>query len=87
MNSYVQLICLIFSFVYGIFLFYFNQFNYRIFQNKNIILKVIGSVLYINNVTLLYIYFLYKINYGILHIYFILLIVLGYFYSSVKKRK
>ncbi len=87
MNSYVQLICLILSFGYGILLYYFNQFNYRIFINKNIVLKIIGSLLYVNNATLLYIYLLYRINSGILHIYFILFIVLGYIFSSVKKRK
>lgn len=87
MNSYVQVICLVVSFLYGIILYYLNTFNYRILRNKNIVVKVCGSILYILNATLLYILFLYKINYGMLHIYFILFMIFGYVLISVKKRK
>lgn len=87
MNSYIQLICLVVSFLYGILLYYCNNINYRLFKDKNILLRSIGGILYINNMALLYIGFLYNINFGIMHIYFILFIVLGYVFVSVKKRK
>jgi len=87
MNSYVQLFCLIVSFLYGILLYYLNMFNYKILKGKNILVKILGSILYILNVSLLYILFLYKINYGVLHIYFVLFMILGYIGISVKKRK
>lgn len=87
MNSYVQFICLIVSFVYGIFLYYGNKINVRIISNKNVLLKIFISVLYVFNISLLYVGFLYKINGGILHIYFVLLIIIGYVLTCVKKRK
>lgn len=87
MNSYVQLSCLIVSFLYGIFLYYCNQFNIIIINNKSLIFKLIISMFYVFDITLFYLLFLYKINGGILHIYFILLIILGYIFVCVKKRK
>lgn len=63
------------------------MFNYKILKGKNILVKILGSILYILNVSLLYILFLYKINYGVLHIYFVLFMILGYIGISVKKRK
>lgn len=87
MNSYVQCICLIVSFIFGILLYYGNKFNIRIIRNKNILIKLILSVFYIFNMSMLYVLFLYKINSGILHIYFVLLIIIGYVFMCVKKRK
>lgn len=87
MNSYVQLICLIGSFLYGCLLYYTNKFNEKILQNKSIIFRIICRLLYVNNMALLYILFLYRMNSGILHIYFVLFIFFGYLIMSVKKRK
>lgn len=87
MNSYVQCICLIVSFLFGILLYYGNMFNTIIIRNKNILIKLILSVFYIFNMSMLYVLFLYKINSGILHIYFVLLIIIGYVFMCVKKRK
>lgn len=87
MNSYVQFVCLVVSFLYGILLYYLNKFNYTFLRKKGILVKVVGSGLYLLNVILLYILFLYKINSGMLHIYFILFMILGYAFISVKKRK
>ncbi len=84
MNSYVQLILIIFSFFYGYWLFNFNQFNIRVFKNKNLLIKLVGNMLYINTVTLLYLFVLYKLNSGELHIYFVLLLIIGYVIGSVK---
>lgn len=87
MNSYIQLFCLVVSFLYGIFLYYANKFNVKVIDNKCILLKIIISMLYLFNISLLYVCFLYKINGGILHIYFVVLIILGFVLTCVKKRK
>jgi len=87
MDSYTQLGCLVVSFLYGIMLFWLNNLNYKILCDKNKFVNIIGSILYIINVSLIYISFLYKFNNGILHIYFVLFIILGYIFISVKKRK
>lgn len=87
MHSYIQFVCLLVSFIYGIFLYYGNFLNTKIINNKNILFKFIISLLYIFNMSLLYVCFLYKINGGVLHIYFVLLIIIGYIFTCVKKRK
>ncbi len=85
MNSYIQLISLIISFIYGIVLYYLNLFNIKKFNNKNIIIKSLIYILYLFDISLLYVCILYKLNNGILHIYFILCILLGYGIVCVKK--
>ena len=87
MDSYIQLISLIGSFIYGILLYYCNRFNYNIIVKKSIIGKLLISILYLFNVSLLYVCFLYKLNSGFLHVYNILFIVIGYIIFSVKRRK
>ena len=86
MSSYVQLFCLIFSFLYGMFIYVFNKLNLSIIRNKNILVKLLISILYVFNASLLYVVILYIFNNGIIHIYFILFILLGYG-ICVKKRK
>lgn len=78
MNSYIQLFCLVFSFIYGIVICLLNNFNYKLLRNKNIFLKLFISCLYIFDISLLYIVILYMVNDGILHIYFVLLMIFGY---------
>lgn len=73
--------------MYGMLLNILNLFNIKLIKDKPLLIKIIISILYILNVTLLYILFLYKLNYGVLHIYFILLIIMGYIFGTVKKRK
>ena len=87
MSSYVQLLCLLISFIYGFILYKLNYFNYKILKNKFIIFRIILYLLYILDLSILYIVILYKINKGILHIYFVIMIILGFIISSVKKRK
>ena len=87
MNSYVQLISLFSSFVYGIALYYLNNLNTRLIKNKNIISKIIISCLYIFNVSLLFVCFLYWLNNGLLHLYHILFMLTGYVIIVVKRRK
>lgn len=87
MSSYIQLICLIVSFCYGACINYANRFNLKLIRNKMIISKFIIVLLYIFNMSLLYVVFLYKINDGMLHHYFVLFIILGYYFIDVKKRK
>lgn len=84
MNSYVQLILMIFSFCYGNLIFVTNRLQEKLFKHKNLIIRLIGNILYINIMALFYLLVLYKLNCGSLHIYFILLIFSGYIVKSVK---
>lgn len=87
MSSWIQLICLIFSFFYGMFISFFNEIHYSLIKNKIWLFKIISSCLYVYLISLLYVYVLYRINFGVIHIYFIILLLIGFFVSCVKKRK
>ena len=87
MNAYIQLICLFFSFLYGVIIYYLNIFSLHMVKKKNIISKIFLYVLYLNLISVIYIYTLFLLNGGVLHIYFILLIIIGYIFTCVKKRK
>jgi hypothetical protein len=87
MSSYIQFISLIGSFVYGICLFYLYTFNIKVIKNYSIVLKFMVSLLFLFNVSLIYVCFLYMINGGVLHLYNIIFLLLGTLSISVKKRK
>lgn len=87
MNSYVQFISLLSSFIYGVVLYYLNNLNTRLIKNKNIPSKIIISCLYVFNVSLLFVCFLYWLNNGLLHVYNILFMLTGYVIIAVKRRK
>lgn len=87
MNSYLQLVCLLFSFFYGIFINSIIIFNRNIIDKIRVYFKIIITMLFIDNVSLLYIIIMYKLNNGVIHFYFYIMIVLGYVVACVKKRK
>ena len=87
MNSFLQLICLVFSFLYGLFLYFILDINNRICFKFNIFFIFIIGVLIINNLSLLYIFILYKLNKGVFNIYFLIFIVIGFGLKYVNKRK
>lgn len=87
MNSYIQLISLVSSFIYGILLYYLNKLNWNIIKKKKIFFKIVISILYIFNMSLLYVCFLYWLNSGVLHVYNILFMLTGYIIITVKMRK
>lgn len=87
MNSYIQLIVILFSFGYGFILYYVNIFHDRLLCGRTLFSKCIITILYCNIIALVYLLFLFKVNNGMLHFYFILSFIVGYLISSVKKRQ
>ena len=79
MDVKIQLICILISFLYGLFINITFRLNYKINQNKNILTHIIIDLLYVYIIVLLYTLVIYNINDGIFYIYFLLLILLGYF--------
>ena len=79
MSLKLQIISLIVSFIYGVIFYYQLNFNYKIVYNEKVIIKVLGTFIFIIANALLYFYILLRINNGIVHIYCLLTLVLGYF--------
>ena len=77
MSIRLQLICFVVSFIYGIFINWFDRFNKRFLDNTNYFSKIIIYMLISFLIVIGYIDIFYFINKGIFHIYFIILLILG----------
>ena len=87
MNSYVQLICLVLSLFYGLFIYLVFNICNKMVKNKNVVIKFLVNSLLIIIMSFLYVFLIYKINCGIISPYFYLLILFGFVLPYVKKRK
>ena len=77
----LQIYSIVYSFCYGIFLFFLLEINYRLIYNENIVIKFIFTFFFAVFNTLLYFIGLKRINNGIVHMYFLFIILLGYILS------
>ena len=77
MNLKIQIISLVFSFVFGAFFGILINLNYKLIFNKNIKIRIVGTFSFVLDISLLYFFIIEKINYVILHIYFLLILLLG----------
>ena len=78
MNILIQLICIIVSFLYGVFINLFIRFNKRVIINSNLLYEIIYRLITTFLLVVLYIVIIYKINNGIFHEYFLITMLLGY---------
>ena len=69
-----QILSLVFSFVYGLFLAFVYNFNYNLLFNKTKVFKIILNLLLVLDLVLIYFILIKKINGGIIHPYFYFLI-------------
>ena len=89
MNSYIQLISFLVSFLYGIFFYLLTRFNKYILVNRKLFFKFFITLIFIIDIVILYIYILYKINHGYFHLYFLITVIIGFlvthvFYPKIK---
>ena len=82
MNINIQLICILVSFLYGVFIRVLIHINMIINKQNNKIIHIIIDLLFVYIITLLYTIVIYKINNGIFHIYFLALILIGFIASK-----
>lgn len=81
MNARIQIICLLVSFFFGVFLFFLYKLNLAIIKNKKRFYKSLITMLFVYNIVLLYIIIIFKINNGNFHIYFFFMMILGTFFT------
>ena len=87
MNYKIQLISFLFSFIFGIFFNLVSKLNYKIVAKYPKLLRYIITMVFILDVSLLYVICMYRINYGVIHIYFILVLFIGFFCASLYGKK
>ena len=78
MNLKVQIITLVFSFLYGSFFSFLLTIQYRFIYVKEKWFQYCFTILFVLVMTFLYFLILRKINYGILHPYAFLSMIVGY---------
>ncbi len=83
MTSYIQIISFLISFIYGIFFYLLSRFNKYILDNKNKLITLIITTIFIIDIVILYIYIIYKINHGYFHIYFLITVIIGFSLTNI----
>lgn len=89
MDLIVQIISMIFSFLFGIFLYFMFIINYKYLFIKRYRLKMLYYMSMFLFVSIFYFIVLKYINNGILHLYFLLLLIFGFLvsYNFCKKKR
>ena len=87
MDYKIQIISFIFSFIFGGFFYITSVLNYHFITKYPKIFKYLITLVYILDIALLYILFMYKINYGVIHIYFVIVLFLGFYVASIYSKK
>lgn len=82
-----QIISLLFSLFYGLFMSFLTTINYKIFFSSNLFVQIIGTFLLIVIILLGFYCGLIYINNGVIHPYFILMLMLGYCIGNVNYKK
>ena len=77
----MQIKAIIFSLVYGVFISFMVNVNYKCLFNKNMIFKIIFDSIFILDLGMLYFFILQFINFGYLHVYFFFSLSVGFFAS------
>jgi len=87
MSAIIQLFSLLLSLGYGIVLYYLVYIHFLSFRKWVLVFRLIAHLIFINFVSLGYVFLLFWVDNGIWHIYFILLVGIGYWLGYVKKCK
>ena len=77
MNLKIQIIALVFSFIFGVFYAFLVRVTKRFLFSGKWIISIISSLIFNLLLSLLYFLLLNIINNGMLHIYFLLMFLLG----------
>lgn len=80
MNSYVQVFSFLVSFIYGVLFYLFARFNRFMLSNKNNVIKLLVTLVFVIDMVILYIYIMYKVNFGMIHPYFVAVVLVGYIF-------
>jgi len=86
MQNEIQLLSFFASFIFGIFFAFLNDLNNKLIAKGKKGFKIAATILFIVNISLLYLFLMYRINEGVIHLYFLLFVVLGYVARSYKPK-
>lgn len=85
MSSINQLLALLINFIFGFIMFYINVINYKFIKEETLVFKVLISLIFMIDYTIIYLLIFYKCFSGVLHPYYFLTFSLGYFFGYTLK--
>ena len=83
----MQLLILILSYLYGILFYLLTRYNMFITKKLSTIKKFIITLIFIIDITILYIYLLYHLNNGKTHPYYLFMVILGFITIGINYKK
>jgi len=83
MNLKIQILSIVFSFLFGLAFSLFLNLNFKIIYNKSKVIKYLGSFLVILISVLIYFILLQRICNSYFHPYHLLVIIFGFYFKSL----
>lgn len=87
MHSNIQIVSLLFSFLFGIIFYYLTRVNYKLIENLRKLYANIITIVFTLDMVLIYSVLIYRINNGYYHIYFLSLVLLGFLLALLYSQK
>lgn len=87
MNSNMQLLSFLVSFLFGNIFCFLTIINFKLIETLKKYLQHIITFIYVLDMVIIYIIMLYKLNKGYFHIYFILMVMIGYIVGYILYKK
>ena len=87
MSLDIQIYSLLFSFVFGIIFSIELTYSKKLIYHKNIILKIVSSLIIVIINAFIYFIIINKINNGILHPYMFKVLILGFYFIDIVKKR
>ena len=83
MNSTLQLITFIVSFIFGLLFAIITVYNFKLIKNLSKYVQNFLTFIYVIDMTIIYIIIMYHLNRGYFHIYFIISVIIGFFIGFI----
>ena len=78
MDEVTQLLSFFLSFLFGFSFHILTKWHFKISETYSTIMKYFTTILFVLDIVLLYIYFMYHLNDGVIHIYFLFFVAFGF---------
>lgn len=87
MSSNLQLLSFFVSLIYGILFYFLTILNFKLIKDLKLIVKHLLTLIYVLDITIIYIIIFYHLNQGVFHIYFIFTVFAGFFLGFLIHKK
>ena len=87
MSLIIQIQSLAYTFLFGLYLAFFFNLLYRILFTKHILINIFTNFFFVFLNSILYFYFLFKVNNGIIHLYLLFTFILSFFLYNLLFKK